>query len=883
MISLFPSHVSDLRRSGLSDATIAAMGCTSHDATSVARAVYGPRSGKVIPSDAYAIPYFNLDGTPMLDQHGQPIVRYRLSVPVEYEEEGRKRSMKYAGRAGACHGVYVPREGGFQDAEVILITEGEKKAAKATQEGYPCIGLSGVWMWFDPAWIKREGEKVSPETPLHPELARIIRGKTVIVVADSDAAENKMVSKAMKLLAQAIRVQVRTKEVKYVAIPQGLDGTDRKIGLDDLLCLEGGSDLLDTVLAGAEPISPGFRKFIPYGRGATGLHRFLIPYPAAEDAWLPAILQEYDQKEGQEVIKGVRRLEAPYAWHNRTLRVVSAPEGVALLDDPDTPVTVVDEIEGVTTDRRHVRMRIPSEDLMDAKRWQALGFYATPKGLQEWNRMARASRESGESGTVLATYHKGWMQVPGDPAPHYIYGERVITPEGGQEVVAVTRSSASQAANSGVTQAGTYEEWLEVFRAVLHNPGFAVLAGFAASAPLLGRVDGMEPGIVNLVGASGSGKTTMLTALASLVGSTARPSSPGAYIGTWRATDNGTESPLAARSDSVVLMDEVHQAPAHTDWQAMLYMAANGRGKVRMTKEVEERAAKAWRVQLISSGEESLASKVRASRDGRGQMPGGLQFRVIDLDCGTANLWSDVADQSRLDGGGRYGRLLGSPGGKVRASAVVEGIEAAFGRNHGHLWPRLIQWLQTPSSVKTAQTVYDTYRAKVDALCPPEASQVVRRRGKHVAAAMTGLLVLMAVTGIEDRDLVDDAYTWAVEKFWKAGLEYTTGDEGEMMADRAVESVLNEPGRLYRVGDNWGSREFWGWVTPDGAIYLTTGLGLPSLCHELGFDPARVKAALEARGWTNGYTRPPQGGRTAPKLRGLVSPAGMMAPVDSIE
>jgi hypothetical protein len=29
----------------------------------------------------------------------------------------------------------------------LYFTEGEKKAAKACQEGFPCIGLGGLWNW----------------------------------------------------------------------------------------------------------------------------------------------------------------------------------------------------------------------------------------------------------------------------------------------------------------------------------------------------------------------------------------------------------------------------------------------------------------------------------------------------------------------------------------------------------------------------------------------------------------------------------------------------------------------------------------------------------------------------------------------------------------
>ena len=76
----------------------------------------------------------------------------------------------------------------------LLITEGEKKSLKATQEGYPCIGLVGVFGW------KQKGSE-----RLLPALERIAwRGRNVFVAFDSDVARNESVQAAESRLAQRL-------------------------------------------------------------------------------------------------------------------------------------------------------------------------------------------------------------------------------------------------------------------------------------------------------------------------------------------------------------------------------------------------------------------------------------------------------------------------------------------------------------------------------------------------------------------------------------------------------------------------------------------------------------------------------------------------------
>jgi putative DNA primase/helicase len=75
----------------------------------------------------------------------------------------------------------------------LLLTEGEKKAAKTTLEGFPCIGLSGVWNFKD------------SENDLLVELADLnLRNRKCYICFDSDISHKFQVRHAEIRLAVVI-------------------------------------------------------------------------------------------------------------------------------------------------------------------------------------------------------------------------------------------------------------------------------------------------------------------------------------------------------------------------------------------------------------------------------------------------------------------------------------------------------------------------------------------------------------------------------------------------------------------------------------------------------------------------------------------------------
>lgn len=160
-MTLSSTHLADLKKSGLSGETIEQSGIESIRPCDINRET----AHNIDAGSAYAIPYPDTD-----------FCRYRIFYPED------KTGPKYLQKKGTGNRRYIPHsvKSVLHDASIPLyITEGEKKALKAAQEGVHCIGLSGLWNW------KNKGED-----KLIADFDRItLEGRTVFIVPDSDWLE----------------------------------------------------------------------------------------------------------------------------------------------------------------------------------------------------------------------------------------------------------------------------------------------------------------------------------------------------------------------------------------------------------------------------------------------------------------------------------------------------------------------------------------------------------------------------------------------------------------------------------------------------------------------------------------------------------------------
>jgi putative DNA primase/helicase len=132
-----------------------------------------------------------------------------------------------------------------------VITEGEKKAMKAVQEGIACVAVQGVWSWADPssrAEEKVSGRNTSADTrPLEALLTTANKYKEVLVLGDSDLAGKPQARAGFEALVRSLR-KLKIRAYFNVCPPskgKEADGTGvsdvGKQGLDDWLAAEGPS------------------------------------------------------------------------------------------------------------------------------------------------------------------------------------------------------------------------------------------------------------------------------------------------------------------------------------------------------------------------------------------------------------------------------------------------------------------------------------------------------------------------------------------------------------------------------------------------------------------------------------------------------------------
>jgi len=249
--TLLPQHLADLRKSGLSDATIADCGYISlQDLVSIRETLGWKRyDGKLGACLAF----------PFVNANGQPTGYVRLK-PDRPRKDKNGKSIKYESPKGSSNRAYFPpgTRAVLTDPSVpLVITEGEKKSAKADQEGFACIGLVGVYGWQKKQAKDKDGKKHG-ERELIPDLAAVAwRGRVVFLGFDSDAVKNPNVPLAEWHLAETLCRHGAI--VKVVRLPQGdpvPDGTLAKVGLDDFLVAHGPDAFRELIAAAVDPTPP---------------------------------------------------------------------------------------------------------------------------------------------------------------------------------------------------------------------------------------------------------------------------------------------------------------------------------------------------------------------------------------------------------------------------------------------------------------------------------------------------------------------------------------------------------------------------------------------------------------------------------------------------
>lgn len=240
------ASLDDLRRSGLSPTDMLV-----RDLTASEKAATGCSSR----TDGYVIPYFSL--------RGSPLPFYRVKVLTTDLENG----VKYKQPRKTPNHIYFPP--GFytclvrwckehSSAPIVVITEGEKKAACAVKLGIPCVALGGVDSWRSRTLVlpkdtelysggsKKEVRATLPATDISiPEIAQLATGFgelidviqqhtiTPVIVYDSDKLGTLKadVQRAATSLAYELRfLGIPSHRIKQVIVPDLTAGTSGEAG-----------------------------------------------------------------------------------------------------------------------------------------------------------------------------------------------------------------------------------------------------------------------------------------------------------------------------------------------------------------------------------------------------------------------------------------------------------------------------------------------------------------------------------------------------------------------------------------------------------------------------------------------------------------------------
>ena len=582
---------------------------------------------------------------------------------------------------------------------------------------------------------------------------------------------------------------------------------------------------------------------------------------------MPNILIEKMGDEGIEV----KPTNAPYIWLKRNLLVLKkGQDGDYSTNDSDSPSEVLSEAEGVTDDRRNVVARFKASDLSEKEGISQFGISGSPS---EFLKIARAQRNARRVPTIMVASEKGWLKVDGKL--HYLYGSTAITPKGEKEVMPNLTND-----REGVKSAGPHgdkEKWETVIKQLIKtNPFQAVVMGFATASAGLDFIGDAEPGVLHVYGDSSAGKTTTLQIAASLIGRGTNPRDTSSWIRGWRTTDNGLEKPLADTNHAPLMLDEIHAAPARTDWQATAYMIANGRGKERMKHTTEARQTSTWCLNVLSSGEVSMSEKIRGST--KGQVPGGLAFRVIDLYAGNIKI-VDLNDGNKSEWSEIFGKSI------ENNSDLAESLENTFSTHYGHFWPELIEWLRDTGG-EDYNEMYEHYRNVSAQSLPEDASNIAKRRTKHVASAMAGLNSMVRLLGMEDTEdgmnTLKNALSWAIDNMLTAGIENVSGTEAEGMRESIHSEIMSQIGRFHIEGrtQNPGFNGSLGWVDAYGDLYMPIKTGWNQICANAGLDAERAKDAFKDERWIKSRKRHPSSGSGSSPITCLKAP-GMFKNIDT--
>ncbi|MEW6349725.1 MAG: DUF927 domain-containing protein [Thermodesulfobacteriota bacterium] len=314
-------------------------------------------------------------------------------------------------------------------------------------------------------------------------------------------------------------------------------------------------------------------------------------------------------------------------------------------------VEIVYEEEG-----RWQTVTCPREDLSEAKHIvRALSRYGV---LIHGGCAAAASRYVvdflKDNISIIPTQHisstLGWIE---DSKTSFLLGNAHIGGDSGQ--TAIFRSiDGSHDLAEALREEGDYAQWKDCVALVEAYPKVLAIIYASFCAPLL-QILKIPNFIVDLTWKTSVGKTTALRLAASVWGD------PEKVIKSWRSTAVGLERHAGILNNLPFCIDDSAKAGDPHKITQMIYLLADGVGKLRGTRGGGIAKTFKWSTVMISNGESALTSQ--------GNEKGGKHARVVQL------------------------RGLAFDGEDDKTRKLVDTINFTVKENFGHAGPVFIRWL----------------------------------------------------------------------------------------------------------------------------------------------------------------------------------------------
>ena len=348
-----------------------------------------------------------------------------------------------------------------------------------------------------------------------------------------------------------------------------------------------------------------------------------------------------------------------------------------------------------------------------------------------------------------------------------------------------------EGANAGIGKSkGSFTAWRDAMVPHRKRSLFRFILACSFAAPLLQPL-AQRSFWAYVFGDSKGGKTAALHCALSVWGE------PEAMMGTFNATQVGLERMAAAFCDLPMGLNERQLAGSKQEYiEKIVYMLAEGKGRVRGNKNGGIQETSTWRTVILSNGEQEIAI---------GSTQTGVSTRVLEL----------------------YGRPFEDD------EEAASSMYTLTAQHHGHAGPAFVRQL-LKTDISAVRGAFDALRADLGAHAGASRSHVASvslaatadfltaqwiwgatAEGAYYAAVGMGMEVLAALQSVEEADVGEKAYAWLTSWVLSNREQFTerhrsprygffhAGSDEVLIFPSILEEAITKAGYAYQKTLRW--------------------------------------------------------------------------------